>query len=171
LSEANAAVRTLGVDLEIAAGCAGADVVHCHTWCPTLARHVAKLLHGVPHVVTTHSLEPLRRWKAELGGGYPLSSRDERTAIEAADAVVAVSTGMRRDVLDPDRFTADLAAAITQLRDTPDQAAAMGIAGRRRAVEHFSWSGIADRTVQLYRSVAGVQAPADVSGAPTSNHP
>jgi starch synthase len=100
LAGANAALRTLGVDLEMAAACAGTDVVHSHTWYANLAGHVAKLLHGVPHVVTTHSLEPLRPWKAEqLGGGYALSSWAERTAIEAADAVIAVSEGMRRDVL------------------------------------------------------------------------
>ena len=100
LSGANAALRTMGVDLEMAAGCAGTDVVHSHTWYANLAGHVAKLLYGVPHVVTTHSLEPLRPWKAEqLGGGYALSSWVERSAIEAADAVVAVSAGMRRDVL------------------------------------------------------------------------
>jgi starch synthase len=100
LREANAALRTMGVDLEMAAGCAGTDLVHSHTWYANLAGHVAKLLHGVPHVVTTHSLEPLRPWKAEqLGGGYRLSSWVERTAIEAADAVIAVSEGMRRDVL------------------------------------------------------------------------
>src|SRR5262245_57525327 len=94
----------------MAAGCAGTNLVHSHTWYANLAGHVAKLLHGVPHVVTTHSLEPLRPWKAEqLGGGYALSSWCERTAIEAADAVIAVSGGMRRDVLaaypavDPDR--------------------------------------------------------------------
>ncbi|GAA3289006.1 glycogen synthase [Dactylosporangium vinaceum] len=110
LAGANAALRTLGVDLEMAAGCAGADVVHSHTWYANLAGHVAKLLHGVPHVVTTHSLEPLRPWKAEqLGGGYALSSWAERTAIEAADAVIAVSAGMKADVLraypdvDPDK--------------------------------------------------------------------
>ena len=90
----------MGVDLEMAAGCAGTDVVHSHTWYANLAGHTAKLLHGVPHVVTVHSLEPLRPWKAEqLGGGYALSSWCERTAIEAADAVIAVSAGMRRDVL------------------------------------------------------------------------
>lgn len=100
LSEANAALQVLGVDLEIAAACAGADLVHSHTWYANFAGHVAKLLHGVPHVVTTHSLEPLRPWKAEqLGGGYAISSWAERTALEAADAVVAVSAGMRRDVL------------------------------------------------------------------------
>ncbi|MDG4825971.1 glycogen synthase [Asanoa sp. WMMD1127] len=100
LTDANPALRTLGIDLEMAAGAAGTDVVHSHTWYANLAGHTAKLLHGVPHVVTTHSLEPLRPWKAEqLGGGYRLSSWAERTAIEAADAVVAVSEGMRRDVL------------------------------------------------------------------------
>ena len=110
LAGANAALRTLGVDLEIAAGCEGADLVHSHTWYANLAGHVASLLHGVPHVVTTHSLEPLRPWKAEqLGGGYALSSWVERTAVTGAAAVVAVSAGMRQDVLaaypevDPDR--------------------------------------------------------------------
>ncbi|SPL90655.1 Predicted glycogen synthase, ADP-glucose transglucosylase, Actinobacterial type [[Actinomadura] parvosata subsp. kistnae] len=100
LSGANAALQVLGVDLEMAAACAGADVVHSHTWYANFAGHTAKLLHGIPHVVTTHSLEPLRPWKAEqLGGGYAISSWAERTALAAADAVVAVSEGMRRDVL------------------------------------------------------------------------
>ncbi|MFB4292022.1 glycogen synthase [Nonomuraea sp. ATR24] len=100
LGAANAALQVLGVDLEMAAACAGADVVHSHTWYANFAGHVAKLLHGVPHVVTTHSLEPLRPWKAEqLGGGYAISSWAERTALAAADAVIAVSEGMRRDVL------------------------------------------------------------------------
>jgi alpha-maltose-1-phosphate synthase len=100
LAGANAALRTMGVDLEMAAACAGTDVVHSHTWYANLAGHVAKLLHGVPHVVTMHSLEPLRPWKAEqLGGGYALSSWVERTAVTAADAVIAVSAGMMRDVL------------------------------------------------------------------------
>src|SRR6266516_1064389 len=82
-SAANAALRTMGVDLAMAAATAGADLVHSHTWYANLAGHVAKLLHGVPHVVTTHSLEPLRPWKAEqLGGGYALSLFCERTALE-----------------------------------------------------------------------------------------
>jgi starch synthase len=111
LAGANAALRTMGVNLAIAQGCEGADVVHSHTWYANFAGHTAKLLHGVPHVLTTHSLEPLRPWKAEqLGGGYALSSFCERTAIENADAIIAVSGGMRRDVLkaypsvDPDRI-------------------------------------------------------------------
>ena len=100
LAGANAALRTMGVDLQMAAGAAGTDIVHSHTWYANLAGHTAKLLYGVPHVVTTHSLEPLRPWKAEqLGGGYALSSWVERTAIENADAIVAVSAGMKRDVL------------------------------------------------------------------------
>ncbi|MEV0404870.1 glycogen synthase [Actinoallomurus sp. NPDC050550] len=112
LEHANAALQTLGVDLEIAAGAGGADLVHSHTWYANLAGDIAKLLHGIPHVVTTHSLEPLRPWKAEqLGGGYAISSWAERTALLAADAIVAVSEGMRRDVLtcypdiDPGRVT------------------------------------------------------------------
>ncbi|TMR22902.1 glycogen synthase [Nonomuraea turkmeniaca] len=100
LRDANAALQVLGVDLEMAAACQGADVVHSHTWYANFAGHVAKMLHGIPHVVTTHSLEPLRPWKAEqLGGGYTISSWAERTALAAADAVIAVSEGMRRDVL------------------------------------------------------------------------
>src|ERR1044072_6681422 len=81
LADANAALRTLGTDLSMAAGCAGSDLVHSHTWYANLAGHAAKLLHGVPHVVTSHSLEPLRPWKAEqLGGGYTLSAWCEPTA-------------------------------------------------------------------------------------------
>jgi starch synthase len=97
---ANAALGVLGVDLQMAADAAGADVVHSHTWYANMAGHTAKLLHGIPHVMTTHSLEPLRPWKAEqLGGGYALSSWAEKTAVQAADAVIAVSAGMRADVL------------------------------------------------------------------------
>jgi alpha-maltose-1-phosphate synthase len=100
LENANAALQVLGVDLEMAAACGGADVVHSHTWYANFAGHVAKMLYDIPHVITTHSLEPLRPWKAEqLGGGYTISSWAERTALAAADAVIAVSEGMRRDVL------------------------------------------------------------------------
>jgi starch synthase len=100
LSSANAALATLGVDLTMAADCGGADLAHSHTWYANFAGHAAALLHGIPHVVTAHSLEPMRPWKAEqLGGGYRLSSFAERTAYEAADAIIAVSEGMRADVL------------------------------------------------------------------------
>ncbi|WP_099024014.1 glycogen synthase [Mycolicibacterium palauense] len=100
LKGANAALSTLSSDLVMANGAAGADVAHSHTWYTGMAGHLAALLHGIPHVVTAHSLEPLRPWKAEqLGGGYRISSWVERTAMEAADAVIAVSSGMREDVL------------------------------------------------------------------------
>lgn len=100
LVAANPAVQTLGTDLEIVGGVAGADVVHSHTWYANFAGHLASLLHGIPHVVTAHSLEPLRPWKAEqLGGGYAVSSYIEKTAYENAAAVIAVSDGMRRDIL------------------------------------------------------------------------
>ena len=100
LTEANAALGTLGVDLQMAQDAAKSDLVHSHTWYANAAGHLAKMLHGIPHVVTAHSLEPLRPWKAEqLGGGYRVSSWIEKTAFEAADAVIAVSDGMRRDIL------------------------------------------------------------------------
>ncbi len=99
-SDRNAALGTMGVDLLMAGDAAGADVVHSHTWYANFAGFTAKRLHDVPHVVTAHSLEPLRPWKAEqLGGGYRLSSWVERAAFEDADAVIAVSAGMRRDIL------------------------------------------------------------------------
>ncbi len=100
LAGANAAIKTLGVDLAIAQDCVGADLVHSHTWYANFAGHLASLLVGMPHVVTAHSLEPMRPWKAEqLGGGYRVSSFAERQAYEAAAAVVAVSAGMRADIL------------------------------------------------------------------------
>src|SRR5690606_5620554 len=96
LAGANPALVTLGTDVEIAARIEGTDLVHSHTWYANLAGHLAALLHSVPHVVSAHSLEPLRPWKAEqLGGGYAISSWVERTAYEAADGVIAVSGGMR----------------------------------------------------------------------------
>jgi starch synthase len=96
-----AALEAVSVDLAMAAGAEGADLVHSHTWYANLAGHLAKLLYGIPHVATVHSLEPMRSWKAEqLGGGYAVSSFCEQTALEAADAIVAVSAEMARDVLD-----------------------------------------------------------------------
>ncbi len=100
LGGANAAIQTLGVDLRIVPDIAGADLVHSHTWYANMAGHLASLLHGIPHVLSAHSLEPLRPWKSEqLGGGYALSSWVEKTAYEAADAIIAVSDGMRKDIL------------------------------------------------------------------------
>ena len=95
-----AALQAMSIDLAMAAGVKGADVAHSHTWYANLGGHLAKLMWSIPHVMTIHSLEPLRPWKAEqLGGGYALSLFCERTAIEAADAVIAVSRGVRDDVM------------------------------------------------------------------------
>jgi alpha-maltose-1-phosphate synthase len=95
-----AALQALSIDLAMVAACRGAALVHSHTWYANLAGHLAGLTWNVPHVATTHSLEPLRPWKVEqLGGGYRLSSFCERTALAGADAVIAVSRGMREDVL------------------------------------------------------------------------
>ena len=100
LADANPALSMLSTDLRMTQGAAGADIAHSHTWYTGMAGHLTALLHGIPHVLTAHSLEPRRPWKAEqLGGGYRISSWVERTAIEAADAVIAVSAGMRTDVL------------------------------------------------------------------------
>jgi starch synthase len=178
LNGANPALETMSVDLAMAAQLDGASVVHSHTWYANFAGHVAKLLHGLPHVVTTHSLEPLRPWKADqLGpGGYALSSFRERTAVTNADAVVAVSSAMRDDVLrahtptwipsacpvelgtdgspvDPKRFASDFAQRVNMLLADPERAAELGRPGRKRAVEQFSWGAIADQTIELYRRV------------------
>ncbi|MHA6794467.1 glycogen synthase [Pseudonocardia bannensis] len=110
LSSSNQALQTISTGLSMAAALSSVDLVHSHTWYANMAGHLASLLYRVPHVVTMHSLEPLRPWKAEqLGGGYALSSWCERDAVESAAAVVAVSKGMRADLLeaypavDPDR--------------------------------------------------------------------
>ena len=147
------------MDLAIADACGGADLVHSHTWYANLAGHLASLLHGVPHVVTAHSLEPLRPWKAEqLGGGYAVSSWAERTSYEAASAVIAVSAAMRDDVLasypaiDPDRVhvvhngidTADWApihapARVRELGVDPDRPSVVfvGRITRQKGLPHF----------------------------------
>jgi starch synthase len=100
LANANDALRVISTDLAMTAAVSAAQVVHSHTWYANLAGHLGSLLYGVPHVMTAHSLEPLRPWKAEqLGGGYALSSWCERTAIRSATAVIAVSNGMKSDIL------------------------------------------------------------------------
>ena len=100
LENANAALQTLAVDLQMAQDASSADLVHSHTWYANEAGRLAQALHGIPHVVTAHSLEPLRPWKAEqLGGGYVVSGGIEKAAFESADAVIAVSGGMRDDIL------------------------------------------------------------------------
>ena len=144
LRGANPALGFLGADLLIANDVAGADLVHTHTWYANVAGHVAKLLHGIPHVITAHSLEPLRPWKAEqLGGGYRLSSWMEQVSYEHADRIIAVSDGMRRDILkaypnlDPEKVVTvyngiDLDA--WQRREDPEAARALGIDPDRPSV-------------------------------------
>ena len=142
----------------MAAATAGADVVHTHTWYANLGGHLAKVLHGIPHVMTTHSLEPRRPWKAEqLGAGYGLSSWAEKTAIEAADAVIAVSAGMRADILetypavdparvvvipngiDPDEYQPDPGTdLLTRLGIDPDRPSVVfvGRMTRQKGIDH-----------------------------------
>ncbi|MDO4887899.1 MAG: glycogen synthase [Actinomycetaceae bacterium] len=110
LDRANASIKTLGVDLAMAAGLGEVSIVHSHTWYANMAGHLASLLHGIPHVISAHSLEPLRPWKREqLAGGYEISSWAEKTAYEGAAGIVAVSHAMKKDILrsypniDPDR--------------------------------------------------------------------
>lgn len=96
----NPALQTMATDLSMVEAIAGADLVHTHTWYANFAGQVAGLLHGIPHVITAHSLEPLRPWKLQqLGGGYRLSSHIERTAYQGAHRIIAVSNGMRNDII------------------------------------------------------------------------
>jgi starch synthase len=93
-------LQAMSINLSMAAAVKGSDLAHSHTWYANFGGHLSKLMWSIPHVVTIHSLEPLRPWKSEqLGGGYALSMFCERTAAEAADAVIAVSHGVRADVL------------------------------------------------------------------------
>ena len=105
------ALEALSLNLTQVKALHGIDIVHTHTWYVSMAGYLAKKLYGIPFVLTTHSLEPLRAWKAEqLGSGYAMSSWMERTAILDADAVVAVSQGTKADILraypgvDPERI-------------------------------------------------------------------
>ncbi|KXB54269.1 glycogen synthase, Corynebacterium family [Corynebacterium sp. CMW7794] len=122
LADANGALKTLSTGLRMANGASAADVAHSHTWYTGLAGHLAGKLYGIPHVVTAHSLEPHRPWKREqLGGGYDVSSWSECNAIENADAVIAVSAGMKSSILDvypnvdPDKVHVVLNGIDTQL--------------------------------------------------------
>jgi alpha-maltose-1-phosphate synthase len=100
LADANQVLQVISTDLSMTAAVNRAQLVHSHTWYANLAGHLASLLYGIPHVMTMHSLEALRPWKAEqLGGGYQLSTWCERTSVASAAAVVAVSDGMRADIL------------------------------------------------------------------------
>ena len=144
LSAANPAIQTLGVDLSIVSALEGADIVHSHTWYANFAGHLGSMLHGVPHVVTAHSLEPLRPWKKEqLGGGYEISSFIERTSYEGAKTVIAVSKGMRNDILhaypelNPDKVEVvynGIDSAVWQPIHDPDTVRQLGVDPDKRSV-------------------------------------
>lgn len=137
---ANPAVQAIATDLEIANHLQNVEVIHSHTWYANMAGHVASMLHGIPHVITAHSLEPLRPWKADqLGGGYQISSWAEKNAYESADAIIAVSDGMRADVLaaypnvDPTKVvTIRNGVDVDRFKPTTDEAllTELGISGR-----------------------------------------
>ena len=143
-NETNGALQTMATDLAMVNDVAGADLVHSHTWYANFAGQVASSLHGIPHLITAHSLEPLRPWKEEqLGGGYRLSSWIERTAYESASGIIAVSAGMRADILraypqiDPAKVTVvhngiDLEAF--QAASNPDLVRAIGVDPDKRSV-------------------------------------
>ena len=143
-NSANAAIQTMATDLAMVSDIAGADLVHSHTWYANFAGKVAGDLHGIPHLITAHSLEPLRPWKADqLGGGYAVSSWVERSAYESATKIIAVSHGMRADILraypqvDPAKVTVvhngiDLEAF--QSAANPDLVRALGINPEARSV-------------------------------------
>ena len=135
----NPAMQALITDAQIASNLSGVDIVHSHTWYANMAGHFAKILYKIPHVISAHSLEPDRPWKEEqIGGGYRISSWAEKTAYESADAIIAVSQGMRRDVLraypslDPNKVHAILNGIDTDLyypQANPVLLAALGIKG------------------------------------------
>ena len=160
----NPAVQAIATDLEMANNLANVDVIHSHTWYANMAGQVASLLHGIPHVITAHSLEPLRPWKADqLGGGYKISSWAEKSSYENADAIIAVSDGMRADVLsaypnvdpakvvtirngvDVDRFkpTSD-AALLTELGISGRYAIFVGRITRQKGLAHLlrAWQNL-----------------------------
>ena len=141
---ANAAIQTMATDLAMVSDVAGANLVHSHTWYANFAGQIAGQLHGIPHLITAHSLEPLRPWKADqLGGGYAVSSWIERSAYEAATGIIAVSHGMRADILraypqiDPAKVSVvhngiDLAAF--QSASNPDLVRSLGVNPDQRSV-------------------------------------
>ena len=163
-ADANPAVQAIATDLEIANNLQNVNVIHSHTWYANMAGHFGALLHGIPHVITAHSLEPLRPWKADqLGGGYQISSWAEKSAYESADAIIAVSDGMRADVLaaypnvdpakvvtirngvDVDRFkpTADT-ALLAELGITDRYAIFVGRITRQKGLAHLlrAWQNV-----------------------------
>ncbi|MBB0991718.1 MULTISPECIES: glycogen synthase [Dietzia] len=141
-ADANPAIQTLSAGLRMSVAAEGADLVHSHTWYTGLAGHLAGQLYGIPHVVSAHSLEPSRPWKAEqLGGGYRVSSWSERTAFAGADAVVAVSARMKDEILrvypeiDPDRIHVILNGIDTSVWSPVETFAGEGSVLRRNGVD------------------------------------
>ena len=163
-ADANPAVQAIATDLEIANNLQDVNVIHSHTWYANMAGHFGSLLHGIPHVITAHSLEPLRPWKADqLGGGYQISSWAEKSAYESADAIIAVSDGMRADVLaaypnvdpakvvtirngvDVDRFRPTTnAALLAELGITDRYAIFVGRITRQKGLAHLlrAWQNV-----------------------------
>ncbi|MEU5521571.1 glycogen synthase [Streptomyces sp. NPDC047860] len=179
LDGANDALRTFSVDLAMAAALEGRHLVHSHTWYANLGGHLAKLLYGIPHVMTAHSLEPLRPWKTEqLGGGYALSGWAERTAVETADAVIAVSAAMREDILgcypalDPGRVHVVHNGIDTRLYRPDPGTDALDRIGLDRSRPYVLFVGRITRqkgVPQLLRAVRGIDPDAQVvlcAGAP-----
>ncbi len=177
--DVNAAVQTMATDLAMVSDVAGADLVHSHTWYANFAGHVASKLHGIPHLITAHSLEPLRPWKEEqLGGGYRLSSWIEQTSYESAAKIIAVSHGMRKDILrayphiEPEKVTVvhngiDLTAFQSARND--DLVRALGIDPDQRSVVFVG--RITQQKGLPYLLKAARELPADVqlvlcAGAP-----
>jgi starch synthase len=175
----NPALQTMATDLAMVSDIAGADLVHSHTWYANFAGQVAGTLHGIPHLITAHSLEPLRPWKEEqLGGGYRLSSWVERTAYEGATGIIAVSAGMRADILraypqiDPAKVSVvhngiDLEAF--QAANNPDLVRANGVNPDKRSVVFVG--RITQQKGLPYLLKAARELPADVqlvlcAGAP-----
>jgi starch synthase len=182
LTDANPALQTLGIDVQMAGALAGAELLHSHTWYANLAGVLGGLLHGVPHVLTAHSLEPARPWKAEqLGGGYQISSWAERQAYETASAVVAVSGAMREDMLaaypflDPERLhvihngidtsmyaPAASTGVVERYGIDPDRPSAIfvGRVTRQKGVSHLLRAAMAfDPEVQLILCAGAADTP------------
>jgi starch synthase len=177
--QTNGALQTMATDLKMVADIAGADLVHSHTWYANFTGQVASALHGIPHLITAHSLEPLRPWKEQqLGGGYRLSSLIERTAYEQAAGIIAVSDGMRKDILraypqiDPSKVSVvhngiDLDAF--QAADNPDLVRAYGVDPEQRSVLFVGRITMQKGLPYLLKAAA--QLPSDVqlvlcAGAP-----
>jgi starch synthase len=177
------ALQPVSVDLLMAQAVAGVDLVHSHTWYTNLGGHLAKLMHDIPHVVTTHSLEPLRPWKRDqLGPGYGVSLFCERIAVNEADAVIAVSEGMRADVLrtypavdparvvvihngvDPHQYQPDPATdALARHGIDPDQPAVVflgRITEQKGILDLLAAAPSIDRSAQLVLCAASPDTPA-----------